>query len=72
MKCGAGEGWRRSVDRSCEKWSITYSQAEEEYPSTLKSNVNGICQILPSKYHLKHITEGNVEEENDEKTKKNT
>jgi hypothetical protein len=29
MKCGAGED---QVDRSCEKWSITKSQGEKEYP----------------------------------------
>jgi hypothetical protein len=34
---------------------------------TIKSNVNLICQILPIKYHLKHVTEGNIEEGNDEK-----
>ena len=34
---------------------------------TIKSNVNWICQILPSKYHPKHVTEGNAEEKNDEK-----
>jgi len=39
---------------------------------TITSNVNWICQILPSKYHLKHVSEGNTEEENDEKMRKNT
>ena len=33
----------------------------------IESKVNWICQILLSKHHLKRVTEGNIEEDNDEK-----
>ena len=34
LKCGAGEGWKDQLDRSCEKWrSVTQSEGGKEYPT---------------------------------------
>jgi hypothetical protein len=63
LKCGAGEGWRRSVDRSCQKGrNSTQSQGGEEYPTyTKRKKANGIGHILRRNYLLKHVIQGKIE-----------
>jgi hypothetical protein len=61
--CGAGEGCRRSLDRSCEKWSsITQSQGGEEYPTYIKRRkANWIGHTLRRNCLLKHVIVGKLE-----------
>ena len=59
--CGAGEGWRRSLYRSCEKLrSITESQGWQEY-ATKRRKASWIGHILRGNCFLKRVFEGKIE-----------
>ena len=49
------------LDRSCEKWSTTYSQVGKEYPISNKSRkTNLIGHLLRRNGHLNQVTAGKV------------
>ena len=47
-------------------------QAKNTLCTIKRSNTNRIGQILRSTYHLKHVTEGKIEEKSDEMMRKKT
>jgi len=51
LKCGAGEGWRRSR-RSWEKWSTAMSQGGEKYPTKSKKKEG----LLDSSYLTQELS----------------
>jgi hypothetical protein len=51
------------LDRSCEKWSITWSQRAEEYPAEIsKRKANWIGHILRRNCLLQRVIGGNIKE----------
>jgi hypothetical protein len=64
LKCGAGEGWRRSVwTNHVRNWEVLHGVKEERniLHTIKRRKTNWIGNILRRNCHLKHVIEGKIE-----------
>jgi ppGpp synthetase/RelA/SpoT-type nucleotidyltranferase len=63
LKCGAREGWRRSVKPIARKHEVRQRVKEESNIAhkTKRRKVDCVDHILLKNCILKHVTEGNIE-----------